>query len=228
MDKDIKTWNDFFKIVKEKEYSKKLNMFLDKEYASKTVYPPRHLIFNAFQLTPLSKVRVVIVGQDPYHEQGQAMGLSFSVPKGIMLPPSLKNIYKEISMEFNTTMDYSNGDLTYLSKQGVFLLNAILSVQAHMPLSHNIDEYFYFLKDTLEILDRQPRPIVFMLWGGSAKKLKKYLHNPSHLILEANHPSPLSANRGGWFGCNHFKMTNQYLSENGLPIINWINTKQNI
>lgn len=221
----ILTWSDFFKSIKNKDYSKSLKKFLDAQYSTSVIYPPRELMFNAFKQTPLDKVKVVIIGQDPYHEPGQAMGLSFSVPKGVMLPPSLKNIYKEISNEFNCSMDYTSGDLSYLAKQGVFLLNSILSVQAHNPLSHNIDEYEEFFKDVLDLLNKQYRPIVFMLWGGYAKKLKKYLHNPSHLVLEANHPSPLSANRGGWFGCDHFKKCNDYLVKNNLKEIKWSNKK---
>ena len=219
--KDIKTWNDFFKIVQEKDYSKSLNSFLNKEYGSYVCYPPRNLLFNAFKLTPLSEVKVVIIGQDPYHEPGQAMGLSFSVPKGIQVPPSLINIYKEIQNEFKTKVDFTNGDLTYLAKQGVLLLNSILSVRAHSPMSHNIEEYEMFFNDVLEVLDAQNQPMVFLLWGSSARKLKKYLHNPSHLILESVHPSPLSANRGGWFGNNHFVLTNEYLTKNNKTPIEW-------
>ena len=219
--KDIKTWNDFFKIVQEKDYPKSLNSFLNKEYGSYVCYPPRNLLFNAFKLTPLSEVKVVIIGQDPYHEPGQAMGLSFSVPKGIQVPPSLINIYKEIQNEFKVKVDFTNGDLTYLAKQGVLLLNSILSVRAHSPMSHNIEEYEMFFNDVLEVLDAQNQPMVFLLWGSSARKLKKYLHNPSHLILESVHPSPLSANRGGWFGNNHFVLTNEYLTKNNKTPIEW-------
>ena len=222
MFENVNTWNDFFKIVKERDYSKSLNLFLDKEYGNHTCYPPRQLMFNAFRLTPLKEVKVVIIGQDPYHEPNQAMGLSFSVPKGIQVPPSLINIYKEIQKEFNTPVDMSSGDLTYLAKQGVLLLNSILSVRAHSPMSHNIEEYELFFNDVLEILDKQSQPIVFMLWGTSARKLKKYLYNPSHLILESVHPSPLSANRGGWFGNNHFISANKYLVQNGTNPIEWV------
>jgi uracil-DNA glycosylase len=218
-----KTWNAFFKDIQNKDYSKSLHNFLDEEYRNFTCYPPRDLLFNAFRLTPLEDVKVVIIGQDPYHEPGQAMGLSFSVPKGIKVPPSLINIYKEISDEFNVDMDYSNGDLTYLSKQGVLMLNSVLSVRAHDPLSHNIKEYKLFFQDVLDTLENQFRPMVYLLWGGPARSLKKFLHNPSHLILECNHPSPLSANRGGWFGNNHFKKVNEYLKSNGLTEINWCN-----
>jgi uracil-DNA glycosylase len=223
MEKAPKTWNEFFKKLQNEEFCLKLNDFLNKEYRDYTCYPPRELLFNAFRLTPLDKVKVVIVGQDPYHEPGQAMGLSFSVPKGIKVPPSLVNIYKEIAQEYNCKMNFSSGDLTYLAKQGVLLLNSILSVRAHQAMSHNTNEYKMFLARVLEVLDKQTTPIVFLLWGGPARKLKGYLHNPSHLILECIHPSPLAANHGGWFGNNHFTEANRYLREHGLSEINWLN-----
>lgn len=223
MEKAPKTWNEFFKKLQNEEFCLKLNDFLNKEYRDYTCYPPRELLFNAFRLTPLDKVKVVIVGQDPYHEPDQAMGLSFSVPEGIKVPPSLVNIYKEIAQEYDCKMNFSSGDLTYLANQGVLLLNSILSVRAHQALSHNIEEYRLFLARVLEVLDHQNQPIVFLLWGGPARKLKAYLHNPSHLILECIHPSPLAANHGGWFGNNHFKKANQYLVEKGVKGINWPN-----
>ena len=223
MDKKVASWNEFFKSIENKDYSIKLHNFLNEEYSKHVCYPPRDLLFNAFRLTELNQVKVVIIGQDPYHEPNQAMGLSFSVPNGVKVPPSLINIYKEISYEYNTSMNFNNGDLTYLARQGVLLLNSILSVRASEPLSHNIEEYSLFFKDVLELLDNQPRPMVFLLWGGPAKKLKKYLHNSRHLILESVHPSPLSANRGGWFGNNHFKKVNEYLIKNNANEINWIN-----
>ena len=223
MESTPKTWNEFFKKLQNEEFCLKLNDFLNKEYRDYTCYPPRELLFNAFRLTPLDKVKVVIVGQDPYHEPGQAMGLSFSVPEGIKVPPSLVNIYKEIAQEYNCKMNFASGDLTYLANQGVLLLNSILSVRAHQALSHNIDEYKQFLAAVLDVLDKQTTPIVFLLWGGPARKLKGYLHNPSHLILECIHPSPLAANHGGWFGNNHFKKANQYLHDHGVKEINWPN-----
>ncbi len=223
MNSVCKSWNEFFKEIQSEDFCESLNKFLNKEYAEYTCYPPRELLFNAFRLTPLDKVRVVIVGQDPYHEPGQAMGLSFSVPKGIRVPPSLVNIYKEIAQEYDCQMNYSSGDLTYLAKQGVLLLNSILSVRAHQPLSHNNEEYKKFLASVLEVLDHQKQPIVFLLWGGPARKLKGYLHNPSHLILECIHPSPLAANHGGWFGNNHFKLANKYLEDKGAEPIKWSN-----
>jgi len=223
MENVAKSWSEFFHQIQEEEFCEKLNKFLNKEYQDYTCYPPRELLFNAFKLTPLDKVRVVIVGQDPYHEPDQAMGLSFSVPKGVKVPPSLVNIYKEIAQEYDCKMDFSSGDLTYLAKQGVLLLNSILSVRAHQALSHNIEEYRTFLARVLEVLDHQNQPIVFLLWGGPARKLKAYLHNPSHLILECIHPSPLAANHGGWFGNNHFKLANKYLENNGEKQIKWAN-----
>ena len=223
MEKTPKTWNEFFKKLQNEEFCLKLNDFLNKEYRDYTCYPPRELLFNAFRLTPLDKVKVVIVGQDPYHEPNQAMGLSFSVPNGVKVPPSLVNIYKEIAQEYDAKMNFASGDLTYLAKQGVLLLNSILSVRAHQAMSHDTKEYKMFLASVLEVLDKQTTPIVFLLWGGPARKLKGYLHNPSHLILECIHPSPLAANHGGWFGNNHFTEANRYLREHGLSEINWLN-----
>ena len=216
------TWNEVFEQIKSKEYAIKLNKFLDEEYASHTIYPPREKMFNAFKLTPLEEVKVVIFGQDPYHEEGQAMGLSFSVPDNIKTPPSLVNIYKEIEAEYNAQFKNRGGDLTYLAKQGVLLLNTILTVREAMPLSHNIKEYNLFMQDIIAALNNQNQPIVFLLWGGNAKGLAKYLTNKNHLILTATHPSPLGANHGGWFNCNHFRLTNEFLVKNGLKPINWL------
>lgn len=223
MDKKYNSWNEFFNDIGKEEYCINLHKFLDDEYSNFEIYPPRKLLFNAFKLTPLDNVKVVIMGQDPYHEPEQAMGLSFSVPDGVKVPPSLVNIYKEIYQEYQKPMNFSNGNLTYLAEQGVLLLNSILSVRAHQAMSHNIKEYKRFLGDVLEVLDKQTQPMVFMLWGGPAKKLKEHLHNPSHLILECIHPSPLAANHGGWFGNNHFKTANEYLRSHGLKEINWVN-----
>ena len=223
MEKVPTSWNEFFKQIQGEEFCESLNKFLNKEYQDYICYPPRELLFNAFRLTPLDKVRVVIVGQDPYHEPNQAMGLSFSVPQGVKVPPSLINIYKEIELEYGIKMNMASGDLTYLAKQGVLLLNSILSVRAHQALSHNITEYREFLARVLEVLDHQKQPIVFLLWGGPARKLKAYLHNPDHLILECIHPSPLAANHGGWFGNNHFKKANGYLINHRSPAIDWQN-----
>ncbi|HHT67031.1 MAG TPA: uracil-DNA glycosylase [Erysipelotrichaceae bacterium] len=223
MNEKISSWNEFFIELQNEDFCIKLNKFLNEEYRNNICYPPRELMFNAFRLTPLDKVKVVIVGQDPYHEPGQAMGLSFSVPQGIRVPPSLINIYKEIAEEYNCKMNFDSGDLTYLAKQGVLLLNSILSVRAHQAMSHDIDEYKMFLARVLKVLDEQQNPMVFLLWGASARRLKVYLNNPKHLILESVHPSPLAANRGGWFGNNHFIKTNEFLKQNGLEEIEWSN-----
>jgi len=214
------TWDDIFSKIKEKEYYKSLSDFIDTEYKKYACYPPKELIFNAFKLTPYENVKVVIFGQDPYHEKGQAMGLAFSVPDGIKVPPSLKNIQQEITNEFGLCF-FANGDLSYLAKQGVLLLNAILSVREGEPLSHNIKEYQYLLKDIINEIENNDNPIVYLLWGGNAKKLEKYITNKNHLVLEANHPSPLSANKGGWFGCNHFLKTNEFLKKNNILPISW-------
>ena len=216
------SWKDFFEKEKEKAYFRKLEEFLDNEYKNKVIYPPRELMFNAFSLCPLDKIKVVIIGQDPYHEPGQAMGLSFSVPSTCKVPPSLKNIYKEIEDDCNEIFFNKDGDLTYLANQGVLLLNSILTVEQGKPLSHNIKEYEELYHNILKELDELDYPFVFMLWGGNAKKQSVYLKNPKHLVLCANHPSPLSANRGGFFGCKHFTKANQFLTENGIEPIIWI------
>ena len=215
------SWKDFFEKEKEKAYFRKLEEFLDNEYKNKVIYPPRDLVFNAFSLCPLDKIKVVIIGQDPYHEPNQAMGLSFSVPSTCKVPPSLKNIYKEIEDDCNEIFFNKDGDLTYLANQGVLLLNSILTVEKGKPLSHNIKEYEELYHNILKELDELDYPFVFMLWGGNAKKQSVYLKNPKHLVLCANHPSPLSANRGGFFGCKHFSKTNQFLIQNGIEPIIW-------
>lgn len=215
------SWKDFFEKEKEKAYFRRLEEFLDNEYKNKVIYPPRDLVFNAFSLCPLDKIKVVIIGQDPYHEPEQAMGLSFSVPSTCKVPPSLKNIYKEIEDDCNEIFFNKDGDLTYLANQGVLLLNSILTVEQGKPLSHNIKEYEELYHNILKELDELDYPFVFMLWGGNAKKQSVYLKNPKHLVLCANHPSPLSANRGGFFGCKHFSKANQFLTENGIEPIIW-------
>ena len=215
------SWKDFFEKEKEKAYFRKLEEFLDNEYKNKVIYPPRDLVFNAFSLCPLDKIKVVIIGQDPYHEPGQAMGLSFSVPSTCKVPPSLKNIYREIEDDCNEIFFNKDGDLTYLANQGVLLLNSILTVEKGKPLSHNIKEYDELYHNILKELDELDYPFVFMLWGGNAKKQSVYLKNPKHLVLCANHPSPLSANRGGFFGCKHFSKANQFLIQNGIEPIIW-------
>ena len=219
----INSWEELFEYIKTQDYAKKINQILNEEYATHTIFPPRNMMFNAFKYTPLKEVKVVIIGQDPYHEEYQAMGLSFSVPNGVALPPSLINIYKEIENNFGYKMNFASGDLTYLAKQGVLLLNTILTVRKSIPLSHQNIGYDLFVKDVLHTLDEQPQPMVFLLWGSYDRSLKKYLSNPNHLILESTHPSPLSANRGGFFHQNLFLKTNNYLKEHGIEPINWKN-----
>ena len=218
----MKTWNDFFEIVNKKDYWQSLKSFWDKEYASKTIYPPRELIFNAFTLTPLDKVKVVVIGQDPYHEKGQAMGLAFSVPNSCKMPPSLINIFKEIELEFDKPV-MKLGDLTYLTKQGVFLINTILTVEEGKPMSHKIKEYSYFIKDLLGFLEKLDQPIVFMLWGGNAQKYEQFINNQNHLVIKRTHPSPLGANQGGWFNMNTFKSCNDFLESKNVKAIEWWN-----
>lgn len=218
----MNSWKEFFKQVKEKDYSKSLKDFLDYEYSREVIYPPRKDMYKAFELTEEENVKVVIIGQDPYHEPGQAMGLSFSVPSGTKLPPSLINIYKEIENDLGIKMK-NDGDLSYLAKQGVLLINAYLTVRRSAPLSHHRDEYDEFMKDLIIYLDKLEQPIVFMLWGNFAKKYEKYLQNPVHLILKSVHPSPLGANHGGWFNLHQFSKCNEYLKSKGVTPIDWQN-----
>ena len=217
-------WNDFFEKVKTKEYFKELMDFIDYEYKNNVCYPPRDKIFEAFKLTSLDNLKVVIFGQDPYFNKGEANGLAFSVNEGIKLPPSLKNIFKEINIEYNHPINNisNNGDLSYLASQGVLLLNTYLTVKEKSPLSHKNKLYDCFMKDLLEFISSLDNPLVFLLWGNNSKKLKKYLKNPKHLIIETSHPSPLGANKGGWFNSNQFIKCNEYLKSNNLKEIDWI------
>ena len=214
--------NDWLKPLSgefKKEYYKKLFLTVKDEYTNHLVFPPSDDIFNAFHLTELSKVKVVIIGQDPYHEPGQAHGLSFSVKPGIDVPPSLVNIYKELHEDLGTYIP-NNGYLVKWANEGVLLLNTILTVRAHKAMSHSNIGWQEFTDAAIRILNEQDRPIVFMLWGRPAGEKEKMLTNTNHLILKAPHPSPLSAYRG-FFGCRHFSKTNEILlSENKTPI-NW-------
>lgn len=219
----ISDWKTFFNKVQAEPYSKTLHDFLKDEYASCVVYPPRDLVLNAFNLTSPEDIRAVIIGQDPYHNPGQAMGLSFSVPKGTPVPPSLINIYKEIENDLGCKMDFSNGDLTCWVKQGVLLLNAYLTVRENAPLSHARKEYDCFIADAMRYLDTLDQPIVFLLWGGFAKKFIPFVKNKNHFVLTSVHPSPLSANRGGWFGKHQFSKANEILASHGATPIDWSN-----
>ena len=221
----MKTWSEFFKELQQKDYFKNLMSFLNEEYASKTIYPERKNLFRAFELTPVEDIKVVIIGQDPYHEPGQAQGLSFSVPEGVKVPPSLINIFKEIHNDLGCEMNFKNGDLTYLAKQGVLLINAYLTVIAGQALSHHKKEYDLLMTDIVGFLNNLPQPIVFMLWGNFAKKYEKFLANPQHLILKSAHPSPLGANHGGWFNEHQFSKANKFLEQNGSKKIDWSNLR---
>ncbi len=218
----MKTWKDFFEQIKDEDFFKNLNKFWDEEYKNHVVFPPRDLIFNAFNLTPLEKTKVVVIGQDPYHEKGQAMGLAFSVPNECKCPPSLINIFKEIEIEFGKPCK-KQGDLTYLTTQGVFLINTILTVREGQPMSHKSKDYSKFIKELLGFLNNLDQPIVFMLWGGNAQKYEKYLTNKNHLVIKRTHPSPLGANQGGWFNQNTFIECNKFLEKKNLKVIDWNN-----
>lgn len=188
-------------------------------YRTETVYPPADDIFNAFALTPLKEVKVVILGQDPYHGPGQAHGLCFSVKPDVEIPPSLVNIYQELHEDCGCYIP-NNGYLTKWAKEGVLLLNTVLTVRAHQANSHRNIGWEEFTDAAIRVLNEQDRPIVFLLWGRPAQAKKAMLNNPKHLILEAPHPSPLSAYRG-FFGCRHFSRANRFLEENGLRPIDW-------
>ena len=200
-------------------YSERLKPFVEREYASHTVYPEIKDIFRALDLTPIRSVKAVILGQDPYHEPGQAHGLAFSVPEGVPIPPSLRNIYEEISREFGCGIPKS-GNLEPWARQGVLLLNTVLTVRAHEANSHAGHGWELFTDAVLKELGCQERPIVFMLWGGNAQKKEKLIDNARHLILKTSHPSPLSVYRG-FRGCGHFKACNDYLTAKGLEPVNW-------
>ncbi|PWB87780.1 uracil-DNA glycosylase [Methanobrevibacter thaueri] len=202
-----------------KDYFLKIQDFIDEEYSSKTIYPPYDEIFNAFKLTPLSNVKVVILGQDPYHEEGQAHGLAFSTPEGRPIPRSLKNIFKEINAEYDYPIPTS-GCLEKWAEQGVFLLNTVLTVEDGNANSHSKCGWQTFTDNVIRILNRQDQPIVFLLWGKQAEKKKELITNENHLVLITSHPSPFSARRG-FLGCNHFKLANGYLKENKIKEIDW-------
>lgn len=214
------SWKEVLASEFDQPYFDQLTESVRQEYATNTCYPPGQLIFNAFDLCPFDHVKVVIIGQDPYHEPGQAMGLSFSVPQGITMPPSLINIYKEISADLGVPMPTS-GDLTGWAKQGVLLLNATLTVRAHQANSHQRLGWTLFTDAAIKALSERRDHLVFMLWGGFARSKKTLIDPNRHLILESVHPSPLSANRGGWFGQHQFSRCNAYLEAQGIEPIKW-------
>ncbi len=213
------SWQEYFDAEQRKDYYLSLRQFLKEEYSHYTIFPPMNEIFSAFTLTPLEKVRVVLVGQDPYHEKGQAMGLSFSVRENIQMPPSLQNIKKELDNEGYDTSHFTS-NLTRWAEQGVLLMNTTLTVREHEALSHVGRGWEIFTDRCIEILNSHPSPKVFLLWGSNARSKKRMITNPAHLILESAHPSPLSAYRG-FFGNNHFIKTNEFLERNGYKIIEW-------
>ena len=203
-----------------KPYYKELFNFVKEEYSRAVIYPPADDIFNAFHFTPLSKVKVLILGQDPYHNVNQAHGLSFSVlPQQRDIPPSLQNIYKELQSDCGCYIP-DNGYLKKWADQGVLMLNTVLTVRAHEANSHKGHGWEQFTDAVIEAVNKQDRPIVYMLWGSPAQKKIPMLTNPKHLILKAPHPSPLSAYRG-FFGCRHFSQANEFLKSNGLEPIDW-------
>lgn len=214
-------WSDILKDEYSKPYYSKLYDFVNHEYDTQSgqVYPPKDLILNALNLTPYDDVKCVILGQDPYHTPGAAMGLSFSVPDGVKIPPSLINIYKELNTEFGYPIP-NTGNLTPWAKQGVLLLNSILTVKAHQPASHHGKGWEEYTDAIIRAVNDKPEPVVFMLWGNFAKEKASLITNPKHLILKTSHPSPYSAN-AGFLGCNHFKLCNDYLTTHGIKPIDW-------
>lgn len=212
-------WLDALKEEFRQPYYKKLFQMVNEEYRTRQIFPPADDIFNAFHLTPLHEVKVVILGQDPYHGEGQAHGLCFSVRPGVDIPPSLVNIYQELHDDLGCTIP-NHGCLTKWAKQGVLLLNTVLTVRAHQANSHKGIGWEEFTDAAIRKLNEQDRPIVFMLWGRPAQAKKSMLHNPKHLILEAPHPSPLSAYRG-FFGSRPFSQANRFLEAQGVEPVDW-------
>lgn len=202
-----------------KPYYRELYKKVKEEYATHVIFPPSNEVFSAFELTPLADVKVVILGQDPYHNVGQAHGLCFSVKPDVEIPPSLVNIYKELHDDLGCYIP-NNGYLVKWAKQGVLMLNTVLTVRAHQANSHRGIGWEEFTNAAIRVLNEQDRPIVFILWGSPAQRKKEMLNNPKHLILEAPHPSPLSAYRG-FFGSKPFSQTNAFLEKNGLTPIDW-------
>lgn len=212
-------WDELLADEWQKPYYLRLHDFLKSEYSTTRIYPDMYDIYNALKYTSFADTRVVIIGQDPYHGPGQAHGLCFSVKKGVALPPSLVNIYKEIADDLGLQMP-EHGELTGWARQGVLLLNTVLTVRAGQPNSHKDKGWEQFTDRVISELNRKETPIVFLLWGANAEKKARIITNPLHKKLITVHPSPLSAYRG-FFGCRHFSETNRILTENGLPPIKW-------
>lgn len=212
-------WDNILADEWKKPYFKELQAFLDIEYNTQKVYPARENVFKAFELTPFSEVKVVIIGQDPYHGENQAHGLCFSVLDGVKFPPSLRNIFKELESDVGKEIPKS-GQLDSWAKQGVLLLNTVLTVREGQPTSHKNKGWEIFTSKVIEDLNQKTQPIVFLLWGAHAEKIGQLVTNPIHKKLVTVHPSPLSARRG-FFGCGHFSKTNETLKNNGYCPINW-------
>ena len=215
-----KTWKEQLQEEFDKPYFLQLIQSVRQEYQQGICYPPGRLVFNAFNLCPFDKVKVVIIGQDPYHEPRQAHGLSFSVQDGVTFPPSLQNIFKEIEQDLGTPIPNS-GNLTRWAEQGVLLLNATLTVRAHVANSHSTLGWQQFTDAAIRALATQREHLVYMLWGGYARSKSYMIDKTRNLVLESVHPSPLSANRGGWFGQHQFSRCNAYLQQYGLQPIAW-------
>lgn len=213
------TFKDIYHQELNKPYFQQLKSFIEQERLVKTIYPKKEDLFRAFDLTPMDSIKVVIIGQDPYHGKEQAHGLCFSVNKGIPLPPSLKNIYKEIESSLNVIMP-NHGDLSNWAKQGVLLLNTILTVEENKPLSHKNIGWETFTLEIIKAINQLNQPICFLLFGAHASSFKAYLNNPKHLILETSHPSPLS-NYRGFSGSQIFLTCNQFLQNKGVETIRW-------
>lgn len=213
------TWQEIHEQERKKTYYCDMYDFIKKEYENGPCFPPFGSIMTAFNMTPFDSVKCVILGQDPYPGPGQAMGMSFSVPDGISLPPSLRNIYREIQDEFGFQMPQA-GNLSYWARQGVLLLNTILTVKAHNPGSHAGCGWETYTDTMIRTLNQKPDPVVYMLWGAKARAKKSLVTNKGHLVLEAAHPSPYSADKG-FFGCGHFKKCNEFLAQNNMVPIDW-------
>ncbi len=201
------------------ERYQQIRAFLKSEYSSRVIYPDMHDIFNCFRFTPYEKVKVVLLGQDPYHNEGQAHGLCFSVPNGIQKPPSLVNMFKELKEDLGCT-EPKSGDLTKWAREGVLLMNTALTVRAHQANSHATCGWSWFTDSVIELLSREKEHLVFLLWGGNARRKAPLIDRRKHLILECAHPSPLSA-YNGFFGCRHFSKTNAYLEQQGISPVDW-------
>lgn len=213
-------WDQILDGEFDKDYYVRLRQFLINEYKTCRVYPSMYDIYNAMKLTAYNDVKCVIIGQDPYHGEGQAHGLSFSVRQGIAPPPSLVNIFKEIYNDVGIDNSGKHGDLTKWAENGVLLLNSVLTVRANQPRSHRGMGWENFTTEIITLLNKREKPMVFLLWGNDAKQKMSYITNPNHLVLTSAHPSPLSA-YNGFFGCRHFSKANEFLRKNGLEEIDW-------